>query len=101
VAYCLSTASGTLDEGEFEPGKVVEFLPKSLKDNLSIISVMISDGVNKVEYDLDIFLSKTYIYKEKKIRFGSKLFDTEELTFLMGFKIVLMDLTEITEQEMD
>jgi hypothetical protein len=95
---CDSLNDGNLS---LEPGKFLEMLPKEILDLECPLVVRVSDGVESVEYTLSTFLSRSYRVVGKNVRFGSKKLKIANLSVSVGVKILLEDLTSMTEPVLD
>jgi len=93
----------SLHEGNLflEPGKLIELLPAELTNISTPLCVLVSDGVESVEYTLTTFISRSYRVIGKKIRFGSKKLMIDRLSVSVGVKFLIEDLTGITEDKLD
>jgi hypothetical protein len=93
----------TLNDGNLslEPGKLLEVLPREMTHGEWPLYVLVSDGTDSVEYDMSTFLSRSYRVVGKKVRFGSKKLVLSKLSISIGFKILLEDLSPITDTRLD
>jgi hypothetical protein len=101
VNSCMVAVGDGTEEMQFEPGRALS--PLQLEWHLAKypIVVVISDGAQSVEYDLETFISKTYRLNNGSIRFGALKFQLCSLHIMIGWKLLLEDLASITETALD
>jgi hypothetical protein len=61
---------------------------------------MISDGENTVEISFDSFLSKTYMTNGKTVKIGYTEIALKNMTISIQWKVLLEDLTGMTDTVM-
>jgi hypothetical protein len=89
VKECLIEVYGDSNKREFEPGKVVSFLPDKFPTTDYPIIVTIRDEREIIEYKLEKFLSKSYPIRDNFVIFAGKKFDIRTLSITFGVKVIL------------
>jgi len=85
----------------FEPGKLFGQLPDIFTKTQSMITIMISDGHQELEYDFNTFMSKSYPITDRFIRFGSLRMKVSNITMTVGYKCRILDLSELESVDVD
>jgi hypothetical protein len=91
VASLLIPVMGDPGRFEFEPAKLLDGLPTAIRMNLAEHHVVIRDPRHTSEYNLEVFMSKTYSSDGKHVQFGSKSFLLHTLMIMIGKQIRLFD----------
>jgi hypothetical protein len=97
----MVTTAGVSGEQEFEPALAFRNIPKSLLDLSSSLKVILTDDREKIEYNYEVFLSKTYKVKDGRIKFGSKWLTTHGLYIMVGHRILIVNAELATNTELD
>jgi len=101
TSSCFSPGDGDSSKFTFEPGYVLENLPKQLFNTAYTPIVLITDGVETLEYTLETFLSKDYRTDGKTIRFGGKRIAISDLSITIGFKVIFENIEELLNVGVD
>jgi hypothetical protein len=94
---CLIPGDRIGDPYRFEPGNVLATLPPAFISSSPDLSVLITDGVNTVEISFEAFLSKTYRTDGKSVKIGYTKVAFKNMTISIQWKVLLEDLTGMTE----
>jgi hypothetical protein len=101
VRDCIVYMSSDMDEKYLEPARVLNALPIDPTTQYPAMIVRITDGVKSVEFEASVFLSKTYVIKNDSIKFGSVAIKLKSLSINVGWKILVEDVTCMTESGLD
>jgi hypothetical protein len=101
VSSCLIDPGDGTPNWSFEPAHVIRPLPIDWNKSECPIIVTITDGDKSTEYDLNVFMSKTYVTNKKIIKFGAHRFDLDKIIIIIGWKIKISDLSDMIENDMD
>jgi hypothetical protein len=93
VSSCLVYEHGSDGPRLLEPGYVLRALPKTWLDQETTLVVVLTDGKEKLEFELNSFLSKAYNVDGAYVRFGAKRLKLNGLSIHVGVKILLEDLS--------
>jgi hypothetical protein len=100
ISGCLVKVSSCPDTYEFEPSAVVRSTPFYIPETGHDLVVQITDGSRSVEYKLDEFLSKGYKVINKKVKFGMISIDIDEMTVMIGYKIIIIGDSPVVDTVM-
>jgi hypothetical protein len=101
IKSCLVSGGSSLDLDTLEPGKLLEQIPKEYAFSQDRLVVALSDGNQKIEMQLSIFLSRTYRVSGDFLRIGMTRLRLDNLVVFIGFKVILENLASMTEKELD
>lgn len=80
-----------------EPARIIERIPQEFLSSDKKVYVKLSDGQDTVEFELNVFLSRSYPIRGRLVKFGSKSLILEKLSVFIGFKFIIQDLSSLEE----
>lgn len=101
VGACVLLADGAPSKYIFEPGIALRNLPSQLFNTGYTAIIIIADGEDTLEYELETFLKKEYKTDGKTIRFGGKRMSIATLSVTLGFRVIFENFDQLIDTELD